>query len=149
MINKKNQRHKDNRKKKKMDFENKKATFVAGIAVVLTVINDTIGLLVSVPLFVECIEVIICLLLFYLALGTKKMDKLLNKTGVEKAGNFLTVYSIVVFLLERIILRAVNEEVITLSIFNNKLNAFIMFLAFAIVGIGGTIYLVVCKYPKK
>ena len=133
-----------------MDFENTKATFVAGSVVILTVINDTVGLLISIPFWVEFIEVLICWLLFYLALATNKMDNLFNKnkTGVEKFGGFLTVYSIVIFLLERILLRAVADEVITISIFSNKLFTFITFLSLAIVGIGGAIYLLFCKYPK-
>ena len=150
MANEKNRRHKRNKNKKRMDFENTKATFVAGSVVILTVINDTVGLLMSIPFWVEFIEVLICWLLFYLALATNKMDNLFNKnkTGVEKFGGFLTVYSIVIFLLERILLRAVADEVITISIFSNKLFTFITFLSLAIVGIGGAIYLLFCKYPK-
>ena len=150
MANEKNRRHKRNKNKKRMDFENTKATFVAGSVVILTVINDTVGLLMSIPFWVEFIEVLICWLLFYLALATNKMDNLFNKnkTGVEKFGGFLTVYSIVIFLLERILLRAVADEVITISIFSNKLFTFITFLSLTVVGIGGAIYLLFCKYPK-
>ena len=79
------------------------------------------------------------------------MDTLLRKNieGVERFGSFLTVYSIVIFLLEKILLRNVAEKVITPSIFDDKLFVFITFLSLAIVGIGGAVNLLVHKYPKE
>lgn len=101
MSNTRNKTHKNNIRKKKMAFENTKASFVAGIVVIITMLNDTMGLLISISRMVEWIEVVICLLLFYLALGTKKLNHILNRIGVEKFGSFLTVYSVIIFLLEK------------------------------------------------
>ena len=151
MSNEKNKRHKRNRNKKRMAFYNTKAAFVAGIVVIITVLNDAVGLIVSIPFWIEAVEVGICWLMFYIALATDKMDTLLRKNieGVERFGSFLTVYSIVIFLLEKILLRNVAEKVITPSIFDDKLFVFITFLSLAIVGIGGAVYLLVYKYPKE
>ena len=149
MTDEKNRRHKRNRNKKRMEFENTKASFVSGIVVLITVLNDTVGLLANIPFWIELMEVLICLLLFYLALGTTKMDKLLNKTGVEQFGSFLTVYSILIILLEKLLLRAASEEMLSISVLNDKLFTFIVFLALSITGIYGAIYLLVYKYPKN
>lgn len=150
MSNEKNKRHKRNRNKKRMAFYNAKAAFVAGIVVIITVLNDAVGLIVSIPFWIEVVEVGICWLMFCIALATDKMDTLLSKNieGVERFGSFLTVYSIVIFLLEKLLLRTVVDKVITPSIFD-KLCVFITFLSLAIVGIGGAIYLLVHKYPKE
>ena len=142
MANEKIDVTKETETKKTMEFDNIKAAFVAGIAVIITVLNDTVGLLVSIPFWIEAVEVIICLLLFFMALATNKMDKLLskNKEGVEKFGSFLTVYSIIIFLLEKILKRSVDEEVITCSLSSEKFWVFIFFLLLAIVGIWGAIH---------
>ena len=65
MSNARNKTHKRNIRKKKMAFENTKASFVAGIVVVIAILNDAIGLLISIPRMVEYMEIAICLLLFY------------------------------------------------------------------------------------
>lgn len=148
MANTRNKTHKKNKRKKEMAFENTKASFVAGIIVIITIINDAIGLLISIPRTVEWLEVAICLLLFYLALGTKKLNHILNRIGVEKFGSFLTVYSVIIFLLEKTIISEMANIELVISITNEKFQAFIMFPLLGFVGIGGAIYLLLCKYPK-
>lgn len=54
-----------------MAFENTKASFVAGIVVVITILNDAISLLISISRMVEWMKVAICLLLVYRVLGKK------------------------------------------------------------------------------
>lgn len=148
MSNTRNKTHKKNKRKKEMAFENTKASFVAGIVVVITIINDAIGLLISIPRMVEWVEVAICLLLFYLALGTQKLNHIMNRNGVENFGSFLTVYSVIIFLLEKMIISEVANKELTISLTNEKFQAFIIFLLLGFVGIGGAIYLLLCKYPK-
>ncbi len=59
-----------------MEFDNTKAAFVAGIVVIITVLNDTVGLLVSIPFWVEAVEVVICCLMLCITFATNKMDTL-------------------------------------------------------------------------
>lgn len=131
-----------------MAFENTKASFVAGIVVIITILNDTIGLLISIHSMVEWIEVAICLLLFYLALGTKKLNHILNRTGVEKFGCFLTVYSVIIFLFEKTLISQMANIELVISLSNEKLQVFIIFLLVGLVIIGGAIYLLLCKHSK-
>lgn len=148
MSRERNRTHKKNKRKKEMGFENTKASFVAGIVILITVFNDLLGLLSSIPRYVEMIEVAICLLLFLLSLGTKKLNHILDTIGVEKFGSFLTVYSIVIFLLEKILIDEVADVEFKISLTNEKLHVFIIFLSLGIVGVGGAIYLLLYKYPK-
>ena len=148
MSNTRTKTHKRNKRKKKMAFENTKASFVAGIIVIITILNDAIGLIISIPRIVEWMEVAICLLLFYLALGTQKMNHILDRIGVEKFGSFLTVYSVIIFLLEKTIISEMSNIELVISLSNEKSQTFIMFLLLGLVGIVGAIYLLLCKYPK-
>ena len=131
-----------------MVFENTKASFVAGIVVIITMLNDTIGLLISIPRIIEWLEIVICLLLFYLALGTNKLNHILNRIGVEKFGSFLTVYSISLFMLEKTVINEIESIEMVIALTNEKFQAFIIFLLFGLAGIGGAIYLLLYKYPK-
>ena len=148
MSNAKNKTHKKNIRKKKMAFENTKASFVAGIVVIITILNDAMSLLLSIPRMVEWIEVAICLLFFYLALGTQKLNHILNRIGIEKFGSFLTVYSVIIFLLEKTLISQMANIELVISLSNEKFRAFIIFLLLGLAGIGGAIYLLLCKYPK-
>lgn len=97
---------------------------------------------------VEWIEVAICLLLFYLALGTKKLNHILNRIGVEKFGSFLTVYSVIIFLFEKTLISQMANIELVISLSNEKLQVFIIFLLLGVAGIGGAIYLLRCKHSK-
>lgn len=139
MSRERNEKQRKNRLKKEMAFENSKASFVAGIVVIITVLNDTIGLIMPIPRLVELIEVIVCFLLAYFALGTKKMNRILNKTGVEKFGGFLTVYSVIIFLVEKMFIK---------DLVCGRIFTFVMFLIFSLMGIIGAISLLLYKdYP--
>lgn len=97
---------------------------------------------------VEWIEVAICLLLFYLALGTKKLNHILNMIGVEKFGSFLTVYSVIIFLFEKTLISQMANIELVISLSNEKLQVFIIFLLLGVAGIVGAIYLLLRKYSK-
>lgn len=55
MSNTRNKTHKKNIRKKKMAFENTKASFVAGIVVIITILNDTIGLLFAMGAIISAV----------------------------------------------------------------------------------------------
>lgn len=102
---------KENRDKKKkraqMQFWAAKASFVAGIIVMITIGKDLYEYIWDeLPILVSAIIVGICLLLFFLILGTDKFDKVLSKSkGVENYGTFLTVCSVLVFIFENTLLK--------------------------------------------
>ena len=69
-----------------------KASFVAGFIVIITIFKDLYEYFRSeLPLYVNGIYVLLCLLLMLGILGTEKFDKYLNSKGVENFGTFLTV----------------------------------------------------------
>lgn len=88
---------------------------------------------------VEWIEVAICLLLFYLALGTKKLNHILNRIGVEKFGSFLAVYSVIIFLFEKTLISQMANIELVISLSNEKFQVFIIFLLLGVAGIVGAI----------
>ena len=88
---------------------------------------------------VEWIEVAICLLLFYLALGTKKLNHISNRIGVEKFGSFLTVYSVIIFLFEKTLISQMANIELVISLSNEKFQVFIIFLLLEVAGIVGAI----------
>lgn len=76
------------------------------------------------------------------------MNHILDRIGVEKFGSFLTVYSVIIFLLEKTIISEMSNIELVISLSNEKFQTFIMFLLLGLVGIVGAIYLLLCKYPK-
>lgn len=61
---------------------------------------------------VDAIYIFICLIFMILVLGTHKFDKYLNSKGVENYGNFLTIGSIVVLVIENTLLK-IKMDIIT------------------------------------
>lgn len=78
-------------------------------------------------------------MLFYLALGTKKLNHILNRIGVEKFGSFLTVYSVIIFLFEKTLISQMANIESVISLSNEKLQVFIIFLLLGVAGIVGAI----------
>ena len=78
-------------------------------------------------------------MLFYLALGTKKLNHILNRIGVEKFGSFLTVYSVIIFLFEKTLISQMANIELVISLSNEKLQVFIIFLLLGVAGIVGAI----------
>lgn len=76
-------------------------------------------------------------MLFYLALGTKKLNHILNRIGVEKFGSFLTVYSVIIFLFEKTLISQMANIELVISLSNEKLQVFIIFLIVGLAIIGG------------
>lgn len=78
-------------------------------------------------------------MLFYLALGTKKLNHILNMIGVEKFGGFLTVYSVIIFLFEKTLISQMANIELVISLSNEKFQVFIIFLLLEVAGIVGAI----------
>ena len=127
-----------------MSFESKKASFLAGIVVIITAIIDTIGLKMNVPLWIKIVELVFFLFLLYFVLGTKKLDHFLEKKGVESFGNFLTVGSVVLCIMRIISVDLVSPELSA----GIRTEYFIIFSVLEIVVVAGAVYLLFYKYPK-
>ena len=83
-----------------------KASFVAGFIVIITIFKELYEYFRSeLPLYVNGIYVLLCLILMLGILGTEKFDKYLNSKGVENFGTSLTVGSILIFALENSIFK--------------------------------------------
>ena len=74
--------------------------------VIITIFKDLYEYFRSeLPLYVNGIYVLLCLILMLGILGTEKFDKYLNSKGVENFGTSLTVGSILIFALEILFLK--------------------------------------------
>ena len=115
-----------------------KASFVAGFIVIITIFKDLYEYFRSeLPLCVNGIYVLLCLILMLGILGTEKFDKYLNSKGVENFGTFLTVSSILIFVLENSIFKIEMDAIEAIGIW----------LICAIIVIGA-LYLLFSKYEK-
>ena len=88
-----------------MDFLATKASFVAGLVLIITIIKDITELYMIIPNWMFGCYVIICILVFYLILGTKLFDSKMKPRGVSNYGNFLTLMSVAFFVIENSIIR--------------------------------------------
>lgn len=149
MSGERNRTHKRNRKKKEMQFLNNKATFVAGFTVMMMSINDIIGLISKIPMWVNWIEWSIVFFLYVFALCTKKMDKCLSTKGAENFGSFLTLFSIAEFLLGRALISSVEGIEFAWSLSNEVMLIVLVLSIFSVVGIVGALYLLFYKYQEK
>ena len=115
-----------------------KASFVAWFIVIITIFKDLYEYFRSeLPLCVNGIYVLLCLILMLGILGTEKFDKYLNSKGVENFGTFLTVSSILIFVLENSIFKIEMDAIEAIGIW----------LVCAAIVIGA-VYLLFSKYEK-
>ena len=77
------------------------------------------------------------------------MDKVLGAAGVQKFGYFLTVYSVLLFLLERIYLNGVTDKQLIMSLMNDRFQALVSFVVLGTLGIGGAIFLLLYKNSEE
>ena len=139
-MNEEEQLRDEERKKDEMNFANQKAGFIAGIIVIITILTDIADIFGEITYLLNIIEFIVCGILAFFILGTRKFDSLLKKEGVEKFGGFLTIVSILLFLLEKILIGnpyGVDKE------------SAIAFIIIAIELVVGAIYLLLSKYPNQ
>ncbi len=134
---------KENKEKKKqrekLQFWSVKASFVAGFIVIITIFKELYEYFRSeLPLYVNGIYVLLCLILMLGILGTEKFDKYLNSKGVENFGTSLTVGSILIFALENSIFKIKMDAIEAIEIW--------LILATIVIG---ALYILFCKYEKQ
>ena len=83
-------RREQKKKENEMNFFSVKASFVAGIVLIITIIKDIMELFIIIPPLIVGCNLVFCLLLAYLVLGTRVFDKKLKAKSVSNFGNFLT-----------------------------------------------------------
>ena len=117
MGNNSNEKKKKKKRREKLQFWSVKASFLAGIIVIITIFKDIYEYFRSeLPLCVSVIYVLLCLVLMLVILGTEKFDKYLNSKGVENFGTFLTVGSILIFVLENSIFKIEMDAIEAIGI---------------------------------
>ena len=149
MSRERNITYKKHERQKKREFEGTKASFVSGIIVIIAIPNACRPRIVPLPNIVNVIEIFFALFLWYLVLGTTKMDKVLGTAGVQKFGYFLTVYSVLLFLLERIYLNGATDKQLIMSLMNDRFQALVSFVVLGTLGIGGAIFLLLYKNSEE
>ena len=82
-----------------------KATFVAGIMLIIIIIEDIWNIYDTIPDVAVVVYVVILWAISFVVLCTKKVDKFLSSKKISNFGDFLTVMSIVVFMIEKTVLR--------------------------------------------
>lgn len=144
-----NKIHKQNKQKKKMSFFDTKVSFISGIVFIMSMVHDTISLITTVPIIFPFIEVLICITLVILALITNKLDLMLHTDGVEKFGSYLTLYSIFVFMFQKLLLSQNRKNTFEISITNDNFILFVVFSLFELFGVIFAICLLLDIFPQK
>lgn len=83
-----------------MNFFATKATFEAGIVVLITIVKDILELCIQIPVWVVMLYLSICFIVYIVVLCTTIVDKKMRSKGVANFGNFLTIFSIIVFIID-------------------------------------------------
>lgn len=86
---------------------------------------------------------------FLFGIGTKKLDKMLASEGVNKFGAYLTIFSVMEFLLARILIGLAEDVELSFIWTNERLLAIIVLSVLSLIGICISIYLLFFSYPKK
>lgn len=121
-----------------MNFFAIKATFVAGIVLIITILKDMIEIFFQVSARMVVGYLIICLTMFFLILGTKLFDEKMKSKKVANFGNFLTVMSVMIFVIE--------NSVIKYKDLYSDMETLITVLVIGIATIVGALYLLFAKY---
>ena len=100
------------KKKEASDFWDDKATFVAGLFFILEIIKDILKLFsYQMSDWFDIICFLVCLIIAALILGTKKFDPILpDDAKLKKCGNFWTVGSILIYIVDRVIIIGEGES---------------------------------------
>ncbi len=138
MTNERNRKHKKRKKEAEMNFFATKATFVAGIVVLITIVKDILELCIQIPVWVVMLYLSICFIVYIVVLCTTIVDKKMRSKGVANLGNFLTIFSIIVFIIENSVIRFADTMM--------RIEAIIIVSAIGVVAIIGALYLLFAKY---
>lgn len=138
MTNERNRKHKKRKKETEMNFFATKATFVAGIVVLITIVKDILELCIQIPVWVVMLYLSICFIVYIVVLCTTIVDKKMRSKGAANFGNFLTIFSIIVFIIENSVIRFADIMM--------RIEAIIIVSAIGVVAIIGALYLLFAKY---
>ena len=130
-------RREQKKKEKEMNFFSVKASFVAGFVLIITIIKDIMELFIIIPPLIVGCNLVFCLLLAYLVLGTRVFDKKLKSKSVSNFGNFLTFGSVVFFVVENSVIKYANA--------NSRIDAIIATTLIGTTLIAGAAYLLFHK----
>lgn len=138
MSNKKQQEQGQQTMESPMDFFAKKASFVAGIVLIITIFKDIYELYNPLPTNVVVLYLAITGFLFLIILGTKIVDKKMDSKRISNFGNFLTTVSVVFFIIENTVIRFQHLY----GIFDTRIIVGVIGVAI----IAGAAYLLFAKY---
>lgn len=149
MSRERNKTKKKNRIKKQNEIYSCKAAFVAGVAVLIVLLDDTLGICTNIPTWVTILEYFSITTLFYIILGSNRLDRVFHSDNISKFGTFLTDYSILVFLLERALLRHVQNTELVYTWNNDRFQALVILSCFLLMGVVGSGYLLFSKRARN
>lgn len=138
MANLRKQKKEKKKREADMNFFAIKATFVAGIVLIITILKDMVEIFFQVSARMVVGYLIICLTMFFLILGTKLFDEKMKSKKVVNFGNFLTVMSVIIFVIE--------NSVIKYKDLYSDMETLITVLVIGIAIIVGALYLLFAKY---
>ena len=98
-------RREQKNKEKEMSFFSVKASFVAGVVLIITIFKDIAELFLTIPPLIVGCYLAFCLLMAFFVLGTHVFDKKFKSKAVSNFGNFLTVGSVIVFIIENSVIK--------------------------------------------
>lgn len=132
-------RQEQRKRERKMNFMATKASFVAGIVLIFTIIKDIVKLFtIELPIWMILCFSGISLVAFALVLGTKVYDERMKSKKVSNFSNFLTIMSIIFWVIENAVFEF--QEVYTL------IEKIALVGGIGIVSILGALYLLFAKY---
>lgn len=130
-------RREQKKREKEMNFFSVKASFVAGVVLIITILKDIAELFLTIPPLVVGCYFAFCLLMAFLVLGTHIFDKKFNSKAVSDFGNFLTFGSVIIF--------AVENSVIKYADADSRIDAIITTTLIGVTLIAGAAYLLFHK----
>lgn len=132
-------RREKRKRERKTNFMATKASFVAGIVLIFTIIKDIVKLFTNeLPIWMILCFSGISLVAFALVLGTKVFDERMESKKVSNFGNFLTIMSAAFWVIENVVFEF--QEVYTL------MEKIALIGGIGIVSILGALYLLFAKY---
>ena len=87
-----------------------KAGFVAGVVLLIAIVKDCVELFVAIPWWIVYCYSFVVLIGVSLVLGTKLLDGILHSKKVAQFGEYLTVMSPIIFVLESFIINCPSDK---------------------------------------
>ncbi len=138
MANERKRKHIQKKKEEEMNFFSTKASFVSGIVLTITIIKDMFEMFITLPDWVVIAYLAIICAFFYFVLATHKFDDKLKSKQVSNYGSYLTVMSVIVFVIENTLIR--YQEI------NADLSSILIVIIIGLVIMVGSLFLLFGKY---